>query len=318
LAEACLGKTDEQFYDNPAEGRAIMANDRRIMASGQTEAVEETVSTPFGPRYYLSTKAPYRDAAGNIIGLIGVTRDITARKQAEEKLLKLTEDLKRSNADLEQFAYTASHDLQEPLRVVAGFVELLGRRYKDKLDDKAYEYIHYSVDGVRRMQMLIKDLLQYSQIATKGKAFTPANCSVALEHAIYNLHRAIEESGAEITYDLLPTITSDSAQIGRLFQNLIGNAIKYRSNERLRIHISAERKGQEWAFSVRDNGIGIDPKFKDRIFVVFQRLHTREEYSGTGIGLAICKKIVERHCGRIWVESEPGKGSTFFFTLPAL
>jgi PAS domain S-box-containing protein len=244
-------------------------------------------------------------------------KEIAIRKQAEKELEELMEELKRSNADLQQFAYAASHDLQEPLRVVAGFVKLLEKRYQDKLDEKADEYIQYAIEGVKRMQMLIKDLLAFSQVGTKGKTFSPVNCSVALEQAIYNLHSAIEESGAEITYDLLPTLDGDLSQLTSLFQNLLGNAIKFRGRKRLKVHISAERKEAEWTFSVRDNGIGIDPKYAGRIFVIFQRLHTRDEYEGTGIGLAVCKKIVERHGGRMWVESEDGKGSTFFFTMPA-
>jgi light-regulated signal transduction histidine kinase (bacteriophytochrome) len=232
------------------------------------------------------------------------------------ELRTLTDELKRSNTDLQQFAYAASHDLQEPLRVVAGFVKLLEKRYKDSLDEKANEYIDFTVDGVKRMQMLIRDLLEFSRVGVKGKISKPANCSVALEEALYNLHSSIDENNVEVTYDLLPTVMGDSSQLSRLFQNLIGNAIKFRGEEKPKIHISAEQKGKEWIFSVRDNGVGIDPKYFNRIFVIFQRLHTREEYEGTGIGLAICKKIVERHGGRIWVESGVGKGSTFFFTMP--
>jgi two-component system, chemotaxis family, sensor kinase Cph1 len=298
---------DRQYVDTKWKAGIAGENydiEHRIVTDGKIKWVHEKAYLEF-------------DKNGELVGGFGITQDITARKQAEEELRKLTEDLKRSNEDLQQFAYAASHDLQEPLRVVAGFVKLLEKRYKDKLDEKAHEFIEYSVDGVNRMQLLIKDLLEYSQVGTKGKTFKPINCSVALEQAVYNLHTAIEESGTELTYELLPTVNANTPQISRLFQNLIGNAIKFRG-ENPKIHVSAERKGQEWAFSVRDNGIGIDPKFKDRVFVVFQRLHTRKEYSGTGIGLAICKKIVERHGGRIWVESEPGKGSTFFFTLPAL
>jgi light-regulated signal transduction histidine kinase (bacteriophytochrome) len=256
-----------------------------------------------------------RDEDSKIIATLSSGEDITERKKTDDKLRRLTSELKRSNADLQQFAYTASHDLQEPLRVVAGFVRLLEKRYKDKLDEKAHEFIDYAVDGVTRMQMLIKDLLAYSQVSTKGHIFKTTNCSVALEEAIWNLHTAIEVSSTEITYDLLPTVIGDYSQLIRLFQNLIGNAIKFRGSEPLKIHISAEQKENEWVFSVKDNGIGIDPKFFDRIFVIFQRLHTRDEYDGTGIGLSICKKIVERHGGKIWVESEHGKGSTFYFSL---
>ena len=243
--------------------------------------------------------------------------EVMVEKRTEE-LKKMSDELRRSNEDLQQFAYVASHDLQEPLRGVGSFTKLLEKRYKGKLVEKDDEFIDYIIDGASRMQILIKDLLEYSQVSAKGIAFRPVNCSVALEQAVYNLRSAIEESGAEVTYDILPTVMGDEAQLSRLFQNLIGNAIKFRNQEPLKIHISAHRKEDEWIFLIRDTGIGIDPKQADRIFVIFQRLHTREKYSGTGIGLAICKKIVERHGGRIWLESEPGKGSTFFFTLPAL
>jgi PAS domain S-box-containing protein len=239
----------------------------------------------------------------------------TVEKRTDE-LKQLAEELKRSNEDLMQFASAASHDLQEPLRGIEGFVKLLEKRYKGKLDEKADEFIDYVVDDVKRMQMLIKDLLEYSRVSTKGKVFRPANCSVVLEQALRNLRSAIEESSAKVTYDLLPTVMGDEAQLISLFQNLIGNAIKFRSLEPLKIHVSARREGGEWIFSVRDNGIGIDPKQAERIFVIFQRLHTRQEYPGTGIGLAICKRIVERHGGRIWVESNPGTGTTFYFTIP--
>jgi PAS domain S-box-containing protein len=233
-----------------------------------------------------------------------------------EELKKLSDELGRSNADLKQFAYAASHDLKEPLRNIGAFAGLLEKRYKGNLDEKADEFIDYIVEGVKRMERLIQDLLEYSQVDRKGKPFGPVNCSVALEEAIHNLRSAIEESGTELTYDLLPTVTGDASQLSRLFQNLVSNAIKFRADKPLKIHISADRKQDEWSFSVKDNGIGIDPKFAERIFVIFQRLHTREEYEGTGIGLSICKKIVERHGGRIWVKSEPGRGSTFYFTIP--
>ena len=251
------------------------------------------------------------------VGRVWSFHDITKRQRAEEALKRTADELARSNADLKQFAYAASHDLREPLRSIAGFVKLLEKRYKGKFDEKADEFTDYIIDGVKRMERLIHDLLEYSQVDAKGKDFWPVNCSVALQEAANNLRSAIEESGAELTYDLLPTLIADSSQLSRLFQNLMSNAIKFRGNEPLKIHISAQQKGDEWIFSVRDNGIGIDPQFFERIFVIFQRLHTKEEYKGTGIGLAICKKIVERHGGRIWVESEPGAGSIFHFTLPS-
>jgi light-regulated signal transduction histidine kinase (bacteriophytochrome) len=229
----------------------------------------------------------------------------------------LTDELKHSNAELKQFAYAASHDLQEPLRNIAGFVKLLEKRYKGKFDEKADEYFEYVTDGVIRMQALIKDLLEYSRVGTRGKAFTPENCTQAVEQALSNLRSTVENTGSKITCDTLPVVMADVSQLSRLFQNLIGNAMKFCNRKPPKVHISAKQKGDDWVFSVKDNGIGIDPKHFERIFAIFQRLHTREEYEGTGIGLSLCKKIVERHGGRIWVESAVGKGATFFFTIPA-
>ena len=258
-----------------------------------------------------------------VAGLIGISLSMQKirkseqkRQQAEEELKKKTDELARSNSDLKQFAYVASHDLQEPLRVVAGFVKLLEKRYKGKLDSDADNFIAYTVDGVKRMQALIKDLLEYSQVGNKGKELKLTDSSLIVKEAIFSLKKSIEDSHAVVTYDNLPSITVDKAQFVRLFQNLVGNAIKYRGQEDPKVYVSAERKGDEWFFSVKDNGIGIDLGHAERIFNIFQRLHTREEYPGTGIGLAICKKIIENHGGRIWVESEPGKGSTFYFTIP--
>jgi signal transduction histidine kinase len=241
--------------------------------------------------------------------------EMEERKWAEESLKEKTEELARSNRDLEQFAYVASHDLQEPLRMVTNYVQLLSRRYKGKLDPDADDFINFAVDGAIRMWKLINDLLTYSRVGTQAKGLKPTDCENVLKHSLDNLKIAIEENEAVITHDPLPTVMGDHLQLGQLFQNLIGNAIKFRGEEPPRIHISASRNGSGWTFSVRDNGIGIAPEYVERIFVIFQRLHNREEYPGTGIGLAICKKIVERHGGDIWVESEVGKGTTFYFTL---
>jgi PAS domain S-box-containing protein len=243
-------------------------------------------------------------------------REIEERKRAEEALKQKTEALARSNQELEQFAYIASHDLQEPLRMVTNYVQLLARRYKGKLDSNADDFIDFAVDGANRMYSLINDLLAYSRVGTRGKPFEPTNCEMILQKSLNNLKMTMEETGAVVTHDSLPTVMADDLLLGQLFQNLIGNAIKFRGSEPSRVHISASRNGSGWTFSIRDNGIGIAPEYSERIFVIFQRLHSREEYPGTGIGLAICKKIVEHHGGRIWVESELGKGSTFYFTLP--
>jgi PAS domain S-box-containing protein len=253
------------------------------------------------------------DEKGKPVAIATTERDITERKKAEEKLITSLKDLERSNKDLEQFAYVASHDLQEPLRMVASYTQLLEKRYKDKLDSDALEFINYAVDGANRMQGLINDLLSFSRVGTRGKLI---DSHTALGQARVNLSMTIEENNAIVTNDDLPEVMADETQLIQLFQNLIGNAIKFhKPGESPRIHISAQRKNEDWVFSVRDNGIGIDPQYFDRIFVIFQRLNTREEYKGTGIGLAICKKIVERLGGKIWIESQPGQGATFYFTL---
>jgi signal transduction histidine kinase len=225
-------------------------------------------------------------------------------------------DLTRSNQELEQFAFVASHDLQEPLRKVSSFSQLLAAQYKGKLDAEADEFIGYMVDGAERMQTLIQNLLAYSRLGRRGQPFAATDGNVVLKQALDNLQEAIEASGAVVTSDPLPLVLADEIQLAQLFQNLIGNAIKFHGAIKPLIHVRAESNGTEWIFSVRDNGIGIDPQFAQRIFVIFQRLHSRHEYPGTGIGLAICKKIVERHGGRIWMESQLGQGTTFQFTLP--
>ena len=235
-----------------------------------------------------------------------------SRKTLEASIAELA----RSNADLQQFAYVASHDLQEPLRMIASYTQLLARRYKGKLDSDADEFIGYAVDGATRMQRLINDLLAYSRVTTQGNVFEPVDCNRLLAEVLSNLRVAVEESRAVVTHDPLPTVMADERQLGQLFQNLISNAIKFRGEEPPNVHLSAERRTGEWLFSIRDNGIGVDPQYAERIFVMFQRLHDRQEYPGTGIGLAICKKIVERHGGRIWMESQLGRGATFYFTLP--
>ena len=259
--------------------------------------------------------SPIRDDDGAVIGAAHIVRDITERQKAEAELAQKTTELQRSNQELEQFAYVASHDLQEPLRMVSSYVQLLARRYQGKLDQDADEFIAFAVDGATRMQRLINDLLVYSRVGTRGKKFEPVDGYQALAAALDNLQLALQENAASITHDPLPTVMADGSQLTQLFQNLIGNAIKFHGEEKPQVHVGARQQGDEWLFSVRDNGIGIAPENFERIFVIFQRLHSRGEYPGTGIGLAVCKRIVERHGGKIWLESEPGKGTTFYFTL---
>jgi PAS domain S-box-containing protein len=258
--------------------------------------------------------SPLESAEGVLV--TAAIRDITTRKTAETHLLRKVEELNHSNEELGQFAYIASHDLQEPLRMVASYTQLLSRRYKGKLDSEADEFIAFAVDGASRMQRLIQDLLAYSRVGTKGQELLDYSSEEALQQALINLRAPIGDSGARVTHDPLPTVLADEMQLIQLFQNLVGNAIKYQSQGVPQIHISAARNVEKkWIFSVKDNGLGIDPQYFERIFGMFQRLHKREEFAGTGIGLAICKKIVERHGGSISVESQPGQGSTFRFTL---
>jgi PAS domain S-box-containing protein len=258
--------------------------------------------------------SPLESAEGILV--TAAIRDITKRKKAEAHLLLKVEELNRSNEELGQFAYVVSHDLQEPLRMVASYTQLLSRRYKGKLDSDADEFISFAVDGASRMQRLIQDLLAYSRVGTKGKDLLDTSSEDALQQALINLRGAIKDSGALVTHDPLPGVLADEMQLIQLFQNLVGNAIKYQSSGVPRVHVSATRNGvRKWVFSVQDNGLGIDPQYFEKIFGMFQRLHKREEFAGTGIGLAICKKIVERHGGSISVESRPGLGSTFRFAL---
>jgi len=268
------------------------------------------------------TVSPIKDEGGRIVGASTIGRDVTLAKRAEEalrmvdELRQRTDELARSNSELQRFAYVASHDLQEPARTVATFCELLSNRYKAQLDDKAREWIGYAVAGARRMQGLVAGLLEYSGLQGPTRSLAPTDCAGVVAEAIANLRISIDEVRAEVSHDPLPVVTADASQLAHLFQNLIANAIKFRGNQPPRVHVSAERHGDEWTFSVRDNGIGIEPRHCQQIFDVFKRLHPEGQYPGTGIGLAICKRVVEQHSGRIWVESEPGRGSVFYFSLP--
>ncbi|BCL38690.1 sensor histidine kinase [Nostoc sp. MS1] len=294
------GDPNKAFEVNQSNGNV------RLCPRKSFELWKETVRLTSLPWKYVEIKAALelRKAIVNIV-----------LRQADE-LAQLAQDLERSNAELKKFAYVASHDLQEPLNQVANYVQLLEMRYQEALDEDANEFITFAVEGVSLMQTLIDDVLAYSKVDTQAIAFQLTEVEKALEKALGNLRQRIAETGATITHDPLPTVMAGSTQLMQLFQNLIANAIKFRSHEAPQIHIGAERLEDEWLFSVKDNGIGIDPQFSDRIFVIFQRLHTRDEYHGTGMGLAICKKIIECHRGRIWVESQLGQGATFYFTIP--
>ncbi len=245
-------------------------------------------------------------------------REVAERAAAERALREKTEALSRSNAELEQFAYVASHDLQEPLRMVSSYVQLFEKRYGGQVDAQAEKYIRYAVEGAQRMQALIGGLLEYSRVGQREEATSAVEANAALEQALTNLRRAIDESGAKIAYAPLPAVMAHASQLTQVFQNLVSNALKFRKpGHSPRVEVSCRREDAFWVFSVSDQGIGIEPQYGDRIFVIFQRLHTRAEYPGTGIGLSICKKVVERHGGRIWMSSQPGKGTTFSFTLLA-
>lgn len=273
------------------------------------QRVEYQLDVRAGVRWFEGRVAAMKTSTDEPRKVVFMSRDITDRVLAAQELA-------RSNEELEQFAYVASHDLQEPLRMVNSYLQLLERRYKDQLNEDAREFIAYAVDGATRMRKLINDLLAYSRVNTRGKAFEPHDLDEMLNQALTNLKCVINEHNAEIIGEPLPCVPVDSGQIVQLFQNLIGNAIKFQADSPPAVRIDVERNAKEWIFSVQDNGIGIEPKFATRIFEIFQRLHTREQYPGTGIGLAICKRIVERHGGRIWVESQVGQGTTFRFTLP--
>ncbi|HBA59539.1 MAG TPA: hypothetical protein DCZ92_01690 [Elusimicrobia bacterium] len=290
---------DAAYSGSLREGRDFYEIEHRVVRQATGEV-----------RFVLERCAHFRDGSGAIRRSVGMVHDITEQKKAEA-------EIRRSNESLEQFAYVASHDLQEPLRVMGSYSELLGRRYQGKLGSDADEFIGYIVDGAKRMQNLINDLLTYSRVGCADKNGGEVDCNAALARVLSGMRNAIAESGAAVTHDSLPVLTGCESDFVQLFQNLISNGVKFRGPGAPRVHIKAERQGSDWLFSVKDNGIGLEPQYKDRIFVIFKRLHAKNDYPGTGIGLAVCKKIVEAQGGRIWVESEPGKGAAFYFTLPA-
>ncbi len=293
----------KQGIARAASGELVRFEAEHILANGTSVSVDFSLKPVF-------------DNEGNVIMLIPEGRDISDRKQTEIELRNQKQDLARSNDELQQFAYVASHDLQEPLRMITSYLELLERRYKGQLDERADKFIDYAVDGATRMQTLINDLLSYSRVGTKAQDWECVACAKILRNVLGNLQVAITQSNAIITHDPLPHVKADPSQLTQLFQNLISNAIKFKREETVEIRIEVKGTDGKWLFSIHDNGMGIDTQYLDRIFIIFQRLHSRTEYPGTGIGLAVCKKIVERHGGNLWVESQLGHGSTFYFTLP--
>jgi PAS domain S-box-containing protein len=312
--EDTIGKRLTELFPNFI-GSNMFNNFIKVAETGEP-IMKEGVYMEFAAKHQ-TIKGIFHTRINRLNDEIIVTyRDITEKSNAEVKLNALISELERSNKELEQFAYVASHDLQEPLRMVTQFTKLLSERYKDKSDPKSEEYISFILDGANRMIVLLKDLLKYARVSSQAKPFEITDVNKVLAEVLTDLNLLISDSKAEINVSSLPKLMADPVQMRQLFQNLIENAIKFRNESKLVINISVEKKMKDWVFSVSDNGIGIDPRFSESIFMIFQRLHDREKYAGSGVGLAICKRIVERHNGRIWVESEEGKGSTFYFTIP--
>jgi PAS domain S-box-containing protein len=337
--ERLIGSSFSDYFSEPSKAEEGY---QKVLSEGQVEDYPLTIRHVSGRTTdVLYNAAVYRNEAGQVEGVFAAARDVTERKRAEAELARYRDrleelvwqrtgelekanahlerasaELARSNQELEQFAYVASHDLQEPLRAVTGYLGLLERQFGGQLDDGGRHQIAGAVQGASRMHTLITDLLALSRVGTRGQAFEAADLNSVLDLALDGLRASVTETGARITRDPLPTLPVDAVQMAQLFQNLVGNAIKFRGTQAPEIHVSAEEQSDRWVLAVRDNGIGIEPQYYERIFLIFQRLHTRRLYPGTGIGLAICKKIVERHGGAIWVESEAGRGSTFSFTIP--
>ncbi len=312
--EELIGSSFSSYFTEPEKAREGY---QKALSEGYVVDYPLTILNKSGGTIDVIYNASvFRNDAGEIQGVFAAARDVTELRKAEERTKNYMKELERSNKELEQFAYVASHDLQEPLRMVSSYTQLLEQRYKDKMDSDAVDFINFAVDGANRMQILINSLLAYSRVGRKMGAFAIVDSHSLIGKALFNLNPIIEKSSAVITCEDLPEIYGDETQLIQLFQNLIGNAIKFCGEKRPLIHISVKDNFFEYVFIVNDNGIGIEPQYFERIFVIFQRLHSRSEYEGTGIGLAICKKIAENHNGKIWVESEPGKGSTFYISIP--
>jgi PAS domain S-box-containing protein len=318
--EATLGHTTEELlavpylnFVHPEDRERTAEEAAKLRVGHDTVSFENRYRCKDGSYRWLRWRAHADFGTGLIYA---VARDTTDRKRAEDTLRATAAELARSNDELSQFAYVASHDLQEPLRMVASFLQLLEKRYDGVLDPDGKKFIHFAVDGAKRMQALIQDLLGLSRVQTRARPDAVTDCAKIFRDVVSDLQLSIAEAGATVTCDNLPTVMADGTQIAQLFQNLLDNALKFRGKDAARVHVGAVRRDDEWEFSVRDNGMGIEPQFFDRVFGIFQRLHTGSEHPGTGIGLAVCKKIVERHAGRIWIESQPGQGTVFYFTIP--
>lgn len=316
-ADDLLGKTPDDVVPNFTADKFGTIN-RRVVEHGQPEERIERLTQGDQEQFMKVIRTPVRDAQNQVIGVQAVWLDVTELQQAQNRLERYAQNLERSNVDLQQFAYIASHDLQEPLRAVSSYCQLIEKHYSGQLDERSMRWLQFVVNGAKRMQTLVRDLLTYARVDNKAESWITVDSDSVCRLAVENLSQAIKEAGAEVTIDKLPIVCADATQLEALFQNLIGNAVKFRGARRPRVSIAAQRVGQEWQFAVRDNGIGIKPEFHERVFEIFKRLESHDRYSGTGIGLAICKRIVERYSGRIWVESQLGQGSTFFFTLPTL
>jgi PAS domain S-box-containing protein len=310
--DAFASMSPKVLYADPAQAEEVFTG----ISQGESWKGEIEMVAKDGKRIPVALRADaVRGERGNIIALVGIHMDITESKAMQAELQKAYEEVMRSNKDLEHFAYVASHDLQEPLRMISSYTQLLETRYREMLDEKAQKYIYYAVDGAQRMQRMIQDLLRFSRINTHGRAPEQCDAHHALGQALANLHVLIAEKGALVTNDDLPTVAADESQLVQLFQNLIENAIKFQQTESPRVHIKATWDQGVCDFSVRDNGIGMDEQQQEKVFLIFHRLNNRSQYPGTGIGLAMCKRIVERHGGRIWYRSAPGQGTTMHFTL---
>ncbi|KTD54721.1 ATP-binding protein [Legionella quateirensis] len=309
-----IGSDFSQYFTDPQRANQGY---KEVFKNGFVKDYELTIQSVTGNKIdVLYNASLYKNRSGAISGIFAAARDITARKKAEETTLIYAKDLERSNEELQQFAYIASHDLQEPLRVITSYLQLIERRYKDHLDQDANEFIAFAVNAAEKLQRMIMDLLAYSRVGTKGNPFSETDCNKVLKQAIDNLKVVIDETKAVIVSDDLPVLMADENQLVVVFQNLLSNAIKFRKpNQTPEIKISIEKKEHVWLFSIKDNGIGIDMQYKDKLFIIFKRL-VSSQFSGNGIGLALCKRIIQRHKGQIWVDSEVNKGSTFYFTIP--